>query len=74
MAYIKKPKNLELTPAELTVAQHVMGGFTDKEIARILDNSERTIQSHRLQIRKKWNACSRRQIVLGCRERGIEAV
>jgi len=44
---------LKLTPAELQVANFITRGKTTKEIADILNLSNKTIESHRKNIRKK---------------------
>jgi PAS domain S-box-containing protein len=46
-------KYLNLTPAEIQVANFVKQGRTSKEIAQILNMSPRTIDAHRYNIRKK---------------------
>ena len=46
-------KYINLTPAEIQVADFVKHGKTSKEIANLINNSVRTIDSHRKSIRKK---------------------
>ena len=47
---------LGLTPREFEVCNMVNGGLNTKEIARILNLSIRTVETHRLNIRKKLPA------------------
>lgn len=47
--------NVGLTPAEARVCKLIKEGFQDKEIARELSVSIMTVQSHRKNIRKKFN-------------------
>ncbi|MBJ2149377.1 LuxR C-terminal-related transcriptional regulator [Paracoccus sp. IB05] len=42
-----------LTPAEMRVARHMVGGMTSKEIARVLDCSPRTVEVHRASMIRK---------------------
>jgi len=44
---------LSLSPRELEVCNMVNGGFSNKDIANLLNLSVRTIETHRLNIRKK---------------------
>ncbi|MDX1776469.1 MAG: helix-turn-helix transcriptional regulator, partial [Desulfobulbales bacterium] len=44
---------LKLTSAEIQVANFIKSGKTTKEIANILNLSERTIETHRKNIRNK---------------------
>ncbi|WP_434674937.1 response regulator [Pseudomonas sp. D3-10] len=45
----------ELTPRETQVLKKMVQGFNNKEMARELDISVRTVETHRLSIRRKLN-------------------
>jgi non-specific serine/threonine protein kinase len=51
-----------LTPREMSVAELVAQGHTDKEIAAKLSISERTAESHVLRVREKLGIRSRAEI------------
>ena len=57
--------NYQLSPNELQIAAYIRDGLQNKEIARILGLSVRTIESYRLRLRKKLGledtACSLRK-------------
>ncbi len=53
--FIKKMSNsmMSLTQSEIHIATMIKQGFTNKEIAQVLNCSKRTIDTHRENIRKK---------------------
>ncbi|WP_397453008.1 response regulator [Pseudomonas sp. NA-150] len=51
----KKPDETELTPREIQVLVGLAQGLNNKTIARDLDISVRTVETHRLSIRRKLN-------------------
>ncbi len=46
----------DLTPRELEILHLIVAGKTNKEIARDISRTERTVEYHRNQIMKKCNA------------------
>ncbi len=61
----KSQKELEkLHPRELQVLALTARGIINKEIARSLNLSERTVQSHLVHIYRKMHVCSRTEAVL----------
>jgi PAS domain S-box-containing protein len=53
-------KYLSLTPTEIQIANLVRQGRTTKEIAEILNSSDRTVEFHRKNIRKKIGIVNRK--------------
>ena len=55
--FIKKISDslIRLTPSEIQIASMIKQGLSNKEIAKILNSSKRTIETHRANIRKKLN-------------------
>ena len=53
-------KHLGLTPTELRIANMIKEGKKTKEMARLMDLSPRTVESHRESIRKKMGIKNRR--------------
>jgi DNA-binding NarL/FixJ family response regulator len=62
--------NLELKPKEIQVVKQVAKGMRNKEIAREMNISERTVQSHLVNIFKKLNVDSRTESVLEALKKG----
>jgi len=60
-----------LTPREIDVARHLAQGASNKEIARALDLSSRTVEMHRANLIAKLNAKSATQAVLMMRDQGV---
>lgn len=54
VAFIKKELP-EITPKEIEIIEYIMLQFTTKEIAILMDKSEKSIEYYRAQIRKKIN-------------------
>jgi DNA-binding CsgD family transcriptional regulator len=53
-------KYVGLTPTEIQIANLVKEGKTTKEIAEILHSSDRTVEFHRKNIRKKIGLVNRK--------------
>jgi two-component system, NarL family, nitrate/nitrite response regulator NarL len=61
-----------LTGREVEVLRFICGGFSNKDIARRLDLSVRTVETHRLNIRKKTRAERLRDLVSIARQLGLD--
>jgi DNA-binding NarL/FixJ family response regulator len=61
-----------LTGREIEVLRFICGGFSNKDIARRLDLSVRTVETHRLNIRKKTQAERLRDLVNVARQLGLD--
>lgn len=72
MAHLRDPE--PLTAREREVLGHMAAGRPNKEIARELTISERTVKFHVSQILKKLEATNRTEAVRRARERGLITV
>jgi DNA-binding NarL/FixJ family response regulator len=63
---------LGLSMRETEVLRYIASGFSNKDIARRLDLSVRTVETHRLNIRKKTNAGRFRDLVLVARKLNLQ--
>lgn len=63
-----------LTSRETEVLRFICGGFSNKDIARRLDLSVRTVETHRLNIRKKTSAGRLRDLVHVARQLGLSDI
>ncbi|MGL5448587.1 MAG: response regulator transcription factor, partial [Rhabdaerophilum sp.] len=61
-----------LTGREIEVLRFICGGFSNKDIARRLELSVRTVETHRLNIRKKTQAERLRDLVNVARQLGLD--
>lgn len=61
-----------LTDRETEVLQFIGCGFSNKEIARRLTLSVRTVETHRLNIRRKTGAARLRDLVRAARQLGLD--
>ncbi len=53
-------RRYNLTPKEIEICGFIKNGFTGKEIANLLNLSERTVETHRFNIRKKIGISSKK--------------
>jgi DNA-binding NarL/FixJ family response regulator len=60
-----------LTNRETEILRLICGGYSNKDVARRLDLSVRTVETHRLNIRKKTNAGRLRDLVAVARQLGL---
>lgn len=67
----KKPDETELTPRESQVLIGLAQGLNNKTIARELDISVRTVETHRLSIRRKLNVDKPAGLVKYAMEHGL---
>lgn len=63
-----------LTGREVEILRFICGGFSNKDIARRLDLSVRTVETHRLNIRKKTRAERLRDLVSVARQLGLDEI
>lgn len=63
--------HLPLTQREIEILQHVAGGLANKEIARRLTISERTVKNHLSNIMEKLHVNSRTQAAVYALRRGL---
>jgi two-component system NarL family response regulator len=61
----------ELTPRELEVLRLLVWGLTNREIARVLGNSENTVRNHTIRIFAKLYVSDRAEAVSAALQRGI---
>jgi DNA-binding NarL/FixJ family response regulator len=63
-----------LTGREVEILRFICGGFSNKDIARRLELSVRTVETHRLNIRKKTRAERLRDLVSVARQLGLDGI
>jgi two-component system NarL family response regulator len=61
----------ELTPRELEVLKLLVRGLTNREIAKVLGNSENTVRNHTIRIFAKLDVSDRAEAVSAALQRGI---
>jgi two-component system NarL family response regulator len=61
----------ELTPRELEVLKLLVRGLTNREIAKVLGNSENTVRNHTIRIFDKLYVSDRAEAVSAALQRGI---
>lgn len=65
---------LSLTPREAEVLRFLSAGFSNKEVARRLSLSVRTVETHRLNLRRKTQTGRLKDLVLLARQLGLDPV
>lgn len=65
------PGAFGLTAREIEILRLICDGYSNKEVARRLDLSVRTVETHRLNIRKKTNATRLHDLVNVARQIGL---
>ena len=68
------PDTLSLTPREAEVLRFLSAGFSNKEVARRLSLSVRTVETHRLNLRRKTQTGRLKDLVLLARQLGLDPV
>lgn len=68
---VKAPRSEQLTDRELQVVQGVAKGWTNREIARQLSISDRTVQGHLANAFAKLGVASRTELVTVALQRGL---
>ena len=67
----KRPQDFGLTPRQLEVVLHVVGGLSNKEIAQTLSLSEDTIKHHLTNIFDKTGVSNRLEVALFATHHGM---
>lgn len=72
--YAPVPDVLALTPREAEVLRFLSAGFSNKEVARRLSLSVRTVETHRLNLRRKTQTGRLKDLVMLARQLGLDPV
>ncbi|GEP10405.1 LuxR C-terminal-related transcriptional regulator [Methylobacterium gnaphalii] len=72
--YASAPDVLALTPREAEVLRFLSAGFSNKEVARRLSLSVRTVETHRLNLRRKTQTGRLKDLVMLARQLGLDPV
>ncbi|MET0258682.1 MAG: response regulator transcription factor [Methylobacterium sp.] len=72
--FIPAPETLSLTPREAEVLRFLSAGFSNKEVARRLSLSVRTVETHRLNLRRKTQTGRLKDLVMLARQLGLDPV
>ena len=70
----KAPDAIGLTPREAEVLRFLSAGFSNKEVARRLSLSVRTVETHRLNLRRKTQTGRLKDLVTLARQLGLAPV
>lgn len=68
------PESLTLTPREAEVLRFLSAGYSNKEVARRLSLSVRTVETHRLNLRRKTQTGRLKDLVTLARQLGLDPV
>ena len=68
------PDTVGLTPREAEVLRFLSAGFSNKEVARRLSLSVRTVETHRLNLRRKTQTGRLKDLVSLARQLGLDPV
>ena len=71
---VPEPDSLGLTPREAEVLRFLSAGFSNKEVARRLTLSVRTVETHRLNLRRKTQTGRLKDLVSLARQLGLAPV
>ncbi len=71
---IAAPDAVGLTPREAEVLRFLSAGFSNKEVARRLSLSVRTVETHRLNLRRKTQTGRLKDLVMLARQLGLKPV
>lgn len=69
-----RPDTVGLTPREAEVLRFLSAGFSNKEVARRLSLSVRTVETHRLNLRRKTQTGRLKDLVTLARRLGLDPV
>ena len=73
-AAVEEADTLELTPREAEVLRFLSSGFSNKDVARHLALSVRTVETHRLNLRRKTQTGRLKDLVSLARQLGLAPV
>jgi two-component system secretion response regulator SsrB len=74
LAAVEEADTLELTPREAEVLRFLSSGFSNKDVARHLALSVRTVETHRLNLRRKTQTGRLKDLVSLARQLGLAPV
>jgi DNA-binding NarL/FixJ family response regulator len=61
----------ELSPRRMEALKLVARGFTQKEAARLMGASQRTVEAHLIAVREAWNVSSTIEAAVMAAKRGM---
>ncbi len=66
--------DIPLTDHELKILRYIISGYSNKEIAELLNLSEKTIKNHMTVVLAKLNASNRTQAAILAMQKGLISV